>query len=32
MKKPPTLADTIRERRRHPDVGTRERGSAVPLV
>jgi DNA-binding transcriptional MocR family regulator len=26
------LADTIRESRRHPDVGTRERGSAVPLV
>jgi DNA-binding transcriptional MocR family regulator len=26
------LADTIRETRRHPDVGTRERGSAVPLV
>ena len=26
------LADTIRETRRRPDVGTRERGSAVPLV
>src|SRR6266436_4636081 len=26
------LADTIRESRRHPDVGTRERGPAVPLV
>ena len=26
------LADTIRETRRRPDVGARERGSAVPLV
>jgi len=26
------LADTIRETRRRPDVGIRERGSAVPLV